>query len=163
MVVQIRSEPSASITPTPLPQKATKKENHGDKPWGKAQGNDWSSLPPNMSLGEHAGQVASPITSRPSHALLQKLGVVFQRGLHLALGMILHVRLPAVRNYPSSDEIVVIRIQPVLAPTPCFVGEFIGEIIVSQNFGAVGGRTARHARYTTVHECRCRAIKVPPF
>src|SRR2546423_2846903 len=99
-------------------------------------------LPPNMPFVEQAGQIASPITPCQPKALVQKFWVVFQCRLNFALWVVLHIRLPAVRHHPASDEIVVISVELILAEPPFLVGKALCELLVLQDVRTVGYRTA---------------------
>lgn len=57
-----------------------------------------SSLPPDVTFGDGAGVVASPVASGPSQALKDVLVVVLQSSLDLALWTVLDPGLPTIRH-----------------------------------------------------------------
>lgn len=83
-----------------------------------------------MALGKHAGQIASPIASRPSSALLEEFRVVLKSGLDFDFWMILNISLPAVRDHPTGDKVIIIRIELVFAKPPLLISEIVGENFV---------------------------------
>lgn len=113
-----------------------------------------------MTLAKHAGQIAAPIASRPSSALLEEDRVILQRSLDLDLGVVLDVGFPTVRNHPASNEVVVVGIELVLAKPPFFVSKGVGEAVVLQNLGPIGNGAAGQARNTTIHVGGGGAVKV---
>ena len=44
--------------------------------------------------------------------------------------MILDISLPAVRDHPTSDEVIIIRIELIFAKPPFLVGEIVSEDFV---------------------------------
>lgn len=113
-----------------------------------------------MTFAKHAGQVAAPIASRPSSALLEEYRVILQCSLDLDLGVVLNVGFPTVRDHPARNEVVVVGIELVLAEPPFFVGEGVSEAVVLQNLGPVGNGAARQARHAAIHVGGGGAVKV---
>lgn len=120
-------------------------------------------LRPNMSLHKHAGQIAAPIAPGPPDALLEKVCVVGQRSLDFDLWMVLHVGFPAVRHHPAGDEVVIVRIELVLAEPPPFIGEGVGKCRILEDFGAIGDGPARHAGDAAVDVGGGCTVKVSAF
>lgn len=118
-------------------------------------------LLPNVLFMKHAGQVTAPVASRPPCTLLQEFGVVFEGSLNFGLGMVLHERFPAVRNHPTSDEVVVVRIQLVFTKPPFLVGESVSEHFILKDLGPIGNAASGHARKATIDMRRRCTIKVP--
>jgi hypothetical protein len=112
---------------------------------------------------KQARQVASPVAPGPAKALVQELPIVLERGLDFALGMVLHVRLPAVGDHPAGDEVVVVRVELILTEPPFLVGEASGELFVLQDVRAIGHGATGHARHPAIHVRGCRTVKVAPF
>ena len=114
-----------------------------------------------MLFVKHTGQVTAPVASRPPCTLLQELGVVFESGLDFGLRMVLHERFPAVRNHPTSDEVVIVRVQLVFTKPPFLVSEGVSKHFILKDLGPIGNAASRHARKATIDmRCRC-TIKVP--
>ena len=102
-----------------------------------------------MALNKHASKIASPIASYPSKALTEILGAILQRRLYLCLLVVLHCNFPAMRVHPSSDKIVIIRIQ--LARAPLFVGETMRESFILQNAASIRNCSAGKAWQAAVN------------
>ena len=116
-----------------------------------------------MPLVEQARQVTSPIAPCPSKALVQELSIVLQCCLDFAFRMVLHIRLPTMRNHPAGDEIVVIRVELILAEPPFLIGEASCELLILQNVRTIGDCTTRHARYPAIHVRSCSTVEIPSF
>lgn len=130
-------------------QKAKRKNEKGGK-----------HLLPNVFVVEHTGQVTAPVAPRPACTLLQEFRVVFKSGLDFGLGMVLHESLPAVVYHPSSDKVVIIRIQLIFAKPPFLIGETISEPFILKDFGAISNTASGHARKATIHMRRGCTIEV---
>lgn len=122
-----------------------------------------SYLLPDMLFIKHARQVAPPIAPRPPCALFQELRVVLQRRQDLCLWVVLDIRLPAVRHHPARYEVVVVRVQLILAKPPALIGECVRKAHVLEDLAAVCDGSSRQARDTTVDMGGGRAVEVPPF
>ncbi|KAI2018457.1 hypothetical protein LOZ48_006779, partial [Ophidiomyces ophidiicola] len=120
-------------------------------------------LQPHDLVLEQRGQVAAPVAARPAHALLQELGVVLERGLDLGLGVVLEVRLPAVRDHPAREEVVVVGVELVAPEPPLLVREAVGEGAVLEDARPVRHRAPGQARHAAVHVRRRRAVEVAPL
>lgn len=59
-------------------------------------------LLPDVAFSKQTRQVTSPVAASPAQALLEEFGVIFQRGLDLAVWVILHVGLVTMVDHPSS-------------------------------------------------------------
>lgn len=79
--------------------------------------------------------------------------------MHLTLLVVLHIRLPSVRDHPSRDEVVVVRIESVRPPR--FVREAEGEFWVLKNVSPVGDSSTGQTREASVQVRAGRDVKVP--
>jgi hypothetical protein len=120
-------------------------------------------VPPDMPFRQHALHVAPPVASRPAKALLEELGVVFERGAQLGLLAILDVGPPAVGDHPSSNEVVVVTIELIPPEQPVFVSEAIGEGRVLQDHGPIARGPTRQTGDATINVSSGRNFKVASF
>lgn len=70
-----------------------------------------------MSFDKHACQVTSPVTTDPTKTLFQVLGAVLKCGLNFGCLVVLHRYLVSMGIDPSSNEIVVVGVELVSAPS----------------------------------------------
>lgn len=113
---------------------------------------------PDVFLAHQARPVTSPIASRPSRALIEKLDPIFKGCLNLTLIFVLNPGLPLVTDQPTSHKIVVVGVEDPLPPF--LVLETMEEIVTRKNLGPVGTGSTRHARSPAVHVMSCRDLKV---
>lgn len=111
-----------------------------------------------VSLLDQTRPVAAPVTACPSGALVHKLHAVFQRRLDFAFLLVLDPGLPLVVDEPSGHEVVVVRVEYVLAPALTL--ETVEEVSARKNLGSVGASAARHARSSAVHVVGSRDLEV---
>ena len=105
---------------------------------------------PNVSLHEERTQIRTPCISSPAKNLLQKPPIGFHGTEKLSLFATLNVRAPPVADHPTSKELVVSRVQLILAK-PVVVGEAMKEFRIFEDDGAVCGCTTREARNTAIN------------
>ena len=74
--------------------------------------------------------------------------------------MVLHVSFPAMRDHPTSDKIVVVRVELILSPPPFLVGEGVGEALVLEDLGPIGHRASGHAWQAAIQIGCSPAVKV---
>ena len=95
---------------------------------------------PDMPLHEQTSHVRSPRIPRPPQHLLQEPPVGFHGTKQLGLRATLHIRVPSVTDHPPRQELVVSRVELVLAQ-PVVMCEAVQEFGILENDGAVGGGT----------------------
>jgi hypothetical protein len=91
---------------------------------------------PDMSLFEDTPQIAPPRIPGPPQHLLEEPPIWLHSTLELGALAALHVRVPAVRDHPAREELVVARVEVVLAQ-PEVVGESMEEGWVLEDDGTV--------------------------
>ncbi len=119
--------------------------------------------PVNMTFGEKAGHIASPITACPTQALCQEFWIVFEGSQNLTMWVVLHVGLVTMRHHPPCEKVVIIGVQLVLAKPPFLVGETIGEVDILKDARAVGTGASGETWHTAVHVGGRRTVKVSTF
>ena len=105
---------------------------------------------PDVTLHEQTSQIRSPRIPGPPQNLLKEPPVRLHRTEQLCLGAALHVRVPAMADHPARQELVVARVQLVLAQ-PVVVGETVKEFGVLEDDSAVGGCSAGETGQATVN------------
>lgn len=118
-------------------------------------------IPPVVSFNKHTGHITPPIATDPSQTLMQVFGTVFERGLHFSRFVILHRYLPVMGVQPSSNEIVVICIKLICAPS--FVGEAKCEGIILKDTSTVRHRPARQTRQAAINMQTGGTIEISSF
>lgn len=122
----------------------------------------WLNLLPNMAFIEHTCDIASPVAARPAQTLLQKFRIIFQSGLYLGLFVILVPDLLIMRNKPSGNEIVVVRVE-LIATKPFLVGKSVDECFISDDVGSICHGSAGETGQATIHVHASGTIKVSPL
>lgn len=85
------------------------------------------SLPPHISLRNHTGPVASPVTASPARALVEKLVAILESGLQLTFRFVLDPCLPLMADKPSGNEVVIVSIENPLPPF--FILKSVKEVV----------------------------------
>jgi hypothetical protein len=101
-----------------------------------------------MSLNAKASVVRPPVATSPAGTLIQELDIVLECGFDLAFLVVLDPGLPLIGDQPSSDEVVVVRIELKFAPPLSL--EAIKEQGTLQNLRSEGTRASGHARCATI-------------
>lgn len=117
-------------------------------------------IPPHGPLLEKTLQVASPIASGPTEALLHILWVVLKRCQDFAFRMVLDPGLVAVVHHPSGQEVVVVSVE--LKRSPSFMFELMLEFFAADNLSAICNGPSRKTWQTTVPPRAGGTIPVSP-
>jgi len=104
---------------------------------------------PDITLGEDGSEVGPPGVSRPPEDLFEEPPVRLHRREQLGLFADLDIRVPAMRDHPPREELVVARVEVVLAQ-PEIVREPVQEVRVLEDDGPVRGGPAGQARDTAI-------------
>jgi len=120
------------------------------------------SSPPDMPIAKHTCNVATPIASGPSQALLQKLAVLFQSSLNFRFLMILICDPLIMRYQPSRNEVIVVRVELVLTK-PFLMRETVNKCVILQDLRSIGNCSTRQTRQATVHVHTSCTVEVSPF
>ena len=148
---------------------AEKDEEQVAEQGGRRQGGQMNGIgtpglaEPNVLFVEHAGQIAAPVAAGPAGTLLEELDVVFEGGLDFGFRVVLDVGLPAMRDHPARDKVVVVGIEVVLAKPPFLVGEAVGEDGILQDLSAIGHGPARETGQATIDVGGGGTVKVAAF
>ena len=99
---------------------------------------------PDMSLNKDGPQIRSPSISGPPQDLLQESPVGLHRGAQSCSRANLRVSVPAMRDHPSRQELVVTGVKfERSVPAPKVFREAVEELRVLQDDGAVSRRATR--------------------
>lgn len=114
-----------------------------------------------MSLCKQTFVIAPPVTPSPAKALSKKFGIALQCGSKHAFIIILDPSLPALGDQPSGNEVVVVRIKIILAPT--LVAKAVQKFSGVKDFSTECTCSPGHAGGAAVHVMRGRNLEVAPF
>lgn len=95
-------------------------------------------LRPDIPLREQAPEIRAPRIPRPTQNLLQEAPIWLHSTEKLCLLAALDVRKPAMADHPPCQELVVPRVELVLAQ-PVVMCEAVQELGVLENDGAIRG------------------------
>jgi hypothetical protein len=114
-----------------------------------------------MSIRKQARIVGSNIATGPTRTLIQELDVIFERRFDFHLSVVLNPSLPVIGDKPTSNKIVVVRIQ--LEVTPHFSLEAFKKQGALQDLRPEGARASGHTRCSPINTVSCRDFKVAPL
>lgn len=106
-----------------------------------------------MPLHEQAPQVRAPSIPRPPQHLLQEPPIRLHRAKQLRLLAALDIRVPPVADHPPREELVVARVELVLAQ-PVIMRESVEKLGVLEDDGAVRGCTPGETGNAAINVCR---------
>ena len=118
--------------------------------------------PPDVSVDEHTGDVASPVAAGPPQTLFHKIRVIFERRQNFSFFVVLIADFLVMGDEPARHEIIVIGIQ-LIATEPFFVRECVPEGGVFDDAASIGNGPSGQTGETSVHVHARGTVKVPPL